>query len=116
MELKGRVTTWLDTIVATRIRQSPVKATVHPLGQTDRKGTEPCFAVSINGRWLCSTNGRVTVLHGRKAAERFIGLLGISECRTGDPIKLEVDCSSTAHCMGLDRRLTLRTCSLQLHH
>ncbi len=116
MELNGPVTTWLDTIVATRVRKSKVNATIHQLAQTPQRSRDCCYVISVNQRWLCSTNGRVTVLHGRSALERFVSLLGLTHCPQGDTVSSTLDCNSTAHCLSVDRRHCLRTCKLQLDH
>ena len=114
MRVQGKVATWLDTVAATHFHHAPVEARLHPVldGQAEAPDAEhQCYAISVDGRWLCSSNGRITVLRGLKSARRFLELLKLKGYQNGEPAKFAIDCATSAHCMSLDKRRGLRNCT-----
>lgn len=114
MKVQGKVATWLDTVAATHFHHAPVHACLHPIaGEHANTGraNQPCYAISVNGKWLCSSNGRITVLRDLKSAQRFLELLNLPIYENGEPARFEVDCTNSAHCMAFDKRGGLKNCS-----
>lgn len=114
MRVEGRVATWLDTVAATHFHHTPVAARLHPVSDGQPGDHDPecqCYAISVDGRWLCSSNGRITVLRGLKSARRFLDLLKLSGYQSGEPARFAIDCTTSAHCMTLDKRRGLRNCT-----
>ena len=114
MKIEGKVATWLDTVAATHARHAPVDARLHPVKSEETCSADPerqCYVISVNGRWLCSGNGRVTIVRGLAAAHRFLDLLKVEHFEAGEPAEFEIACNTNAHCMALDKRRGLRTCT-----
>ncbi|HRP95226.1 MAG TPA: hypothetical protein PL143_03160 [Rhodocyclaceae bacterium] len=113
MKIDGKVATWLEMVVAPGWRKTRTVPRLHPiLGTGERccSCPETCYAVSVEGRWLCSNNGRLTVLRGLPAAERFIQLVRLESYETGEPADFHVDCATSAHCIAMGHDQTLRSC------
>lgn len=115
MRVEGKIATWLDTVAATHFHHAPVEARLHPISGSQQLGdADPelqCYAISVDGRWLCSSNGRITILKGLKSARRFLDLLDLSGYQNGEPAQFEIDCTTSAHCMAFDKRRGLRNCT-----
>jgi hypothetical protein len=88
MEIAGRVATWLELALVPVRGRDLTRLRVHPVG--GRKGG--CYAVSMDGRWLCASDVSLTVFRGRVAAERFLEVAGIDEAEPGDPSAPGVRC------------------------
>lgn len=113
MRVQGKVATWLDMVAATHFHHVPVEARLHPISGDQPKSLDPetqCYAISVDGLWLCSGNGHITVLRGLKSARRFLELLELKGYQTGEPAEFEIDCGNSAHCMALRKRRGLRNC------
>jgi hypothetical protein len=114
MRVQGKVATWLDMVAATHFHHAPVEARLHPISGDQPESLDPenqCYAISVDGRWLCSGNGRITVLRGLKSARRFLDLLKLNGYQPGEPAEFAIDCATSAHCMALDKRRGLRNCT-----
>ncbi len=119
MRVQGKVATWLGTVAATQFHRTPVEARLHPISSEQFGDTNPdqqCYAISVDGKWLCSSNGRITVLRGLKSARRFLELLNLTRYQKGEPAQFEIDCSTSAHCMAFDKRRGLRNCTQLFQH
>lgn len=80
--------TWLELTLCSLRHEQPVIYRIHELkSDYDTPAGSPSFAISLNGRWLCSTNGRLTVFRGREAAEHFMSLLNVSCLEAGEPLQ-----------------------------
>ena len=106
MELNGRNATWLELAVAPLWRLGQTRVRVHAL----TGGSEECVGITVDERWLCSTDGRLTVFRGRQSACRFLDLLRIDHMEDGDPAALPTACGvGGVQCMRLGTA-GLRTC------
>ena len=106
MELKGRNATWLELAVAPLWRLGQTRVRVHTL----RGGRENCVGITVDGRWLCANDGRLTVFSGRDSATRFLELLRIEHMEEGAPEDMPMNCScGGAQCLRLGTR-GLREC------
>lgn len=90
MELKGRNATWLELAAAParRLDQKPVR--IHRLSDT----REACVGITVDERWVCANDGRLTVFGGRDAALRFLGLLRVDRTEEGEAATLGACCGS----------------------
>ncbi len=116
MKGKGKAATWLEVAAAPHSRDKSVDLRVHPLLHaareiTEKDGHKRCYAISVDGRWLYSNDGRLTALKGMKAVDRFMRLINASCYESGEPAQIDVDCGKTAHCMAADRNEALRGCA-----
>ena len=113
MRIQGRVATWLEMVAAaTRQQDQTPKVRLHPVAGSDQptRPEQQCYAVSVDGRWLCSNNGRLTVLRGELAVDRFMSLLRNIPYETGEPAEFVIDCSTSAHCIAIGRDKSLCSC------
>lgn len=113
MKPEGSVATWLEMVVAPHEHDRRVKLTVHAVeatGQSRTQGDETCYVISADGRWLCSSDGRLTVLRGLRSVERFIQLIGHDAYDKGDEAQFTIDCGTSAHCLAIGDDKTLRAC------
>ena len=98
MELKGRNATWLELAVAPLWRLGQTRVRVHPL----QGGGEGCVGITVDERWLCANDGRLTVFGCRESASRFLDLLRIDHMEEGEPAELPADCGcGGVQCMRL---------------
>ncbi len=106
MELKGRNATWLELAVAPLWRLGQTRFRVHPL----QGGGEGCVGITVDERWLCANDGRLTVFGCRESASRFLDLLRVDHMEEGDPSELPAGCGcGGVQCMRLGTA-GLRTC------
>lgn len=108
----GKVATWLELATVPHSRDKRVSVQVHPLlpdsgGKPRRCQEECCYTISVDGRWLHAGDGRLTVLKGMEAVDRFMRLVRLPVFEPGEPAAIEVDCSKTAYCMTTGRRSRL---------
>lgn len=100
MDTTQRVATWLDLAATREWRTEPACLRVHAVGgRKDR-----CYAVTLDGRWLCASDGSLTVFYGREAAERFLLAARIGDFESGEAAVPGVLCDG-AHvglCLGRD--------------
>jgi len=113
MTRTGKVATWLELAAAPHSRNRSISLRVHALLQETQgrpqKGRDQCFyAVSVDGRWLYSGDGRLTVLKGVEAVDRFMHLINISSYESGEFAQIEFDCGKTAHCIAASRKAGLQ--------
>jgi hypothetical protein len=98
MELKGRNATWLELAVAPAWRLGQTRVQLHALSG----GQNGCFGITVDERWLCANDGRLTVFDCREAAARFLELLRIDHMEDGAPSELPVgDAHDGVQCMRL---------------
>lgn len=113
MKIDGKVATWLEMAIAPHWRKTQATFRLHPIRsshQACERCSETCYAVSVDGRWLCSNNGRLTVLNGLDTAERFMQLIKHDSYAPGEPTEFDFDCRSSGHCISMGRDQTLRAC------
>jgi hypothetical protein len=112
MKIEGKIATWLD-MVAPNWGNTPPTFRLHPIENAhpqDGACHEACYALSVDGRWVCSTNGRLTVLKGLETAEHFRQLINHGPYIPGEPTQFVIDCGNTAHCITMGRDQTLHAC------
>ena len=81
MELNGRNATWLELAVAPVWRRGQAKVKVHHLSG----GRGQCVGITVDERWLCANDGRLTVFGCRDSAARFLKLLQVDHMEDGSP-------------------------------
>jgi len=107
MEIKGRRSTWLELAVAPLWRLGQTRVRVHALGG----GHAGCLAITVDERWLCANDGRLTVFKCREAVMRFLRLLRIDHMEDGEARELPTPCGrEDVQCMRLGAR-GLCTCA-----
>jgi len=72
---------WLEVVVSPRWQEEGVAAAVHPVYLGER---QPCFGVTLNERWLCSSSGAPTLFDSMAAATRFMGLMNVERLSAGE--------------------------------
>lgn len=108
MKRAQRIVTWLELAVAPHWHHSESVFRLHPVGKRSNED-EQYYAVSLNGRWLCSSNGRLTVLRGLATAEYFMRLINMPAYETGEPAEFEIE-HGNAHCLAVSGERGLGTC------
>jgi hypothetical protein len=99
MEVLARPATWLEMAGAPQWRSVPPKIRIHPV-----VGPEgACFALTLDARWLCDTQGRVTLFHTLGAAVRFLQLAQVHDFEAGEPCDLGPQASGGVECLGVRR-------------
>lgn len=112
MRTTEKVATWLELAAAPHSQDRSLSVHVHPL-EHDAGGRplncrgECCYAISFDGRWLHSGDGRLTVLKGVETVDRFMSLIQIPAVEPGEPVRIEVDCGKTAYCLAASRKAGL---------
>lgn len=104
MEIKKRHATWLELAAARLSLLGQVRIRLHAL----TGGCHNCLGITLNGRWLCANDGRLTIFDCREAARRFLELLRIDKVEDGDAVALPSE--SGVQCMRLGNR-GLRVCN-----
>ena len=101
MEIKGRQSTWLELAVAPLWRLGQTRVRVHAL----EGGHAGCLAITVDERWLCANDGRLTVFKHRDAVLRFLRLLRIDHLEEGEACELPTSCGrGDVQCMRLGAR------------
>jgi len=110
MDRNGRVATWLELAVAPEWRRKTMNVCVHPIGE---KG-EQCFAISMDGRYLCASNGQLTTFRGRPAVERFLHMVQIDSFDLAAPDPRMNAFPRGYFCLSLNRQNSLGPCAEQI--
>ncbi|HQX05540.1 MAG TPA: hypothetical protein PKZ19_02045 [Zoogloea sp.] len=106
MELKGRNATWLELAVAPLWRLGQTQVRIHALSG----GRDCCVGITVDERWLCANDGRLTVFACRDSAIRFLELLRIEHMEEGLPMDMGASCGcGDVQCLRLGTR-GLREC------
>lgn len=106
MEVTGGVATWLELAVAPEWRKRQSKIRLHAVGGEEGG----CFALSMDGRWLCASGGRLTLFRGREAAEHFLKAVRIDRFEIGEPPPRKLCCDGRHFGLRLDRKGCLTAC------
>lgn len=104
MDTKKRHATWLELAAARLSLLGQVRIRLHTL----TGGCHSCFGITLNDRWLCANDGRLTIFDCRDAARRFLELLHIDKVEDGGTADLPS--ASGVQCMRLGTR-GLRACN-----
>lgn len=93
---------WLELAISPRWQEEDaVAATVHPI---PAGGHQPCFGITLSQRWLCSSDGALTIFDSLAAASRFLQLLNIDRLATGGRRDFETLQSDPFQCFHLDAK------------
>lgn len=106
MESRKQYATWLELAVAPEWMRGSCKIKVHEVGGRGR----PCFAISMNNRWLCAASGCLTVFFGLGSALHFLKLWRIENFEPGEAHIGSVECSDSRHCLSIGGDGSLRRC------
>ncbi|AYH43198.1 hypothetical protein [Azoarcus sp. DN11] len=104
--IPGKVATWLELAVAPDWRRQQCRIRVHMVGP--REGA--CYAISMDGRWLCAGSGELTVFRGLSAALHFLKLLRIEDFEPGEPAGMPAVGTGRHYCMCADKKKGLLPC------
>lgn len=107
MEFSGRVATWLELAVAPEWRKQRSTVKVHPM-HGERGG---CFALSMDGRWLCASSGQLTIFKGLAAALHFLKAVKVEDFQPGEPLEMPGRCNGSSYCLELNKQNRLSACS-----
>lgn len=107
--LGGKVATWLELAVAPEWRRNEFKVRIHAIGKEEDR----CYAMTMNGRWVCSGTGGLTVFHGLSAALHFLDLLHISDYEAGEAAEVSFTERAQRYCLCTDTKNTLLPCSCE---
>ncbi len=101
MRPDNNVSTWLELAVAPVWALDKARVWAHPV--TECKDETPWYALTVNGRLLYATGGKLTLLRGRDAVDRFLFLIGLHEAQYSEPIRLDKDVDDSTYCLGIER-------------
>jgi hypothetical protein len=74
-----------------------VDVCIHPV-----RGREAdCHAISLDGRWLCTSTGRLTVFQGLQTVLRFLGLANVADYTVGEALEFDSEDIDEAYCLCL---------------
>lgn len=79
-----KITTWLELAMfgsAPSISEQGKRVIVRPL---DLESGNPCFAITFDQRWLCDSDGALTVFGSFAAASLFLHLLKVDRFKLGE--------------------------------
>lgn len=91
--------TWLDLAIARLHRERPLECRLHHIAGYYEEGREPCYALSVDGRWLCASDGHLTIFQGHRAAEHFMELIGLSFADADEEIDYELGGDCDSYCL-----------------
>jgi hypothetical protein len=106
MEEFARPATWLE-MGALQWRPQGGTVRIHPVVGPQGE----CYALTLDHRWLCGTNGSVTLFHGLGAAVRFLQLAQVNDFQPGDPTDLSARGAVGVQCLCVRRGRHLEPCT-----
>lgn len=106
MGMGGRVATWLELAVTPQRESKKSTVRVHSVGGKACS----CFAITVDGRWVCAGNGDVTVFKGIGAALHFLEVLRVDAFEPGARADEDLLCETRHYCLKCDRRKGLQPC------
>ena len=99
---------WLDVAAAPIWQGTRAKVCIHALCLSS--GT--CHAISLNGRWVCATDGRLCVFRTRASAEHFLELAHVSSFEDGEEAELAPGSDVHTHCINFQNSDGLSACAM----
>lgn len=72
---------WLELSVSACWKKNDATLTVHPVSMGEN---QQCFALTLDQRWLCGSDGALTFFDSKAAATRFLELLNVNDYVEGD--------------------------------
>lgn len=97
---------WLELTVSGRWKKLGAKMTVHPVSVGEG---QQCFAMALDQRWLCGSDGALTFFDSMTAATRFLQLLNVDNYVEGEGCGRDTSWRDAFQCFQLDAK-GLRTC------
>ena len=107
MKASTRPATWLEVARVPQWQPQGAKVCIHPV--VGPKGE--CYALTLDSRWLCGTDGSVTLFHGLGAAVRFLQLAHVNDFEAGEPADLASCVATGVQCLGVRGGRNLRPCT-----
>lgn len=106
MKDPGRPATWLE-VGALPWRPQGGTVRIHPV--VGPRGE--CYALTLDGRWVCGNDGSVNLFHGLGAAVRFLQLAQVNDFESGDPTDLSGRKATGVQCFSVRRGCSLQPCT-----
>ncbi len=103
-----RIAGWLDVAAAHSWHADECKVRIHPICVNNCT----CHALSLDGRWVCSSDGSLTVFRTLDAAEHFLELAHCDCFELGEVAELTVVSGVHTHCISFQPIGGLGTCEL----
>jgi len=100
---------WLDVAAAPIWQGRKARVCIHAVCLHDCT----CHAISLNGRWVCSTDGSLSVFQTRESAEHFLELAHVSAFEEGESAELSPSCDGHTHCISFKQAAGLSPCDAQ---
>jgi hypothetical protein len=98
--IRSRTTVkWLELVVSSHQQDENLVVRVHPVRRGDRL---PCFGISLDQRWLSSSEGTLTVFDTVAAATRFLNLLNLDAPTADTRGEVRLSASDPFQCFRLD--------------
>lgn len=72
---------WLELSVSGSWKKNDATMTVHPVSTGEH---QQCFALALDRRWLCGSDGALTFFDSKAAATRFLELLNVEDYVEGE--------------------------------
>jgi len=97
MGMRIKPATWLELAAGPRWGRENRDLKLHQISA----GCGECFVLSLSGRMLCSSDGKLTVFRSREAVDRFLLLLELETPPAGEHAGLVPSDPSGQHCLRL---------------
>ncbi|MBT0960355.1 hypothetical protein [Denitromonas iodatirespirans] len=103
-----RMAGWLDVAAAPLWSAAVATIRIHPICMHHCT----CHAISLNGRWVCSSDGSLTIFHSRQSAEHFLELAHIDHYEDGDPAEISASFPLKTQCVSFRPQKGLEACRM----
>jgi hypothetical protein len=107
MKDPGRPATWLEVAGAPQWAPQGAKVRIHSVVGPEGE----CYALSLDHRWVCGSNGGVTLFHGLGAVVRFLQLAQVSDFEAGEPADLAAYMAAGVQCLCVRKGRNLQPCT-----
>ncbi|QID17896.1 hypothetical protein G3580_09740 [Nitrogeniibacter mangrovi] len=97
---------WLDIAAAPIWQGRQAKVCIHAVCLHDCT----CHAISLNGRWVCSTDGSLSIFQTHESAEHFLELAHVSCYEDGEAAELAPECDAHMQCISFQQKSGLGPC------
>ena len=101
-----RIAGWLDVAAAPIWGGAAAKVCIHPVCLHNCT----CHAISLNGRWVCSSDGSLTIFQSHESAEHFLALAHVDHYERGESAELAEDSGVRTQCVAFRPRSGLQPC------
>jgi len=97
---------WLDIAAAPIWQTRRPRVCIHAMCVHE----QACHAISLDGRWICSTDGRLSIFETHKSAEHFLALAHVDDYEDGEAAELAPGCDCGTHCISFNGHKGLTPC------